>query len=55
MTRYAAHVQALDAGNAESHVLLAHAIGQIGGARTAPSPVPNSLAQVLTRPSGDSQ
>jgi ribosomal protein L37E len=55
VARYAAHVQALDAGNAESHVLLAHAIGQIGGARTAPSPVPNGLAQVLTRPSGDSQ
>jgi ribosomal protein L37E len=54
VARYAAHVQALDAGNAESHVMLARAIGENGGARSKPS-LPSGPAQVLTRPSGGSQ
>jgi ribosomal protein L40E len=55
MARYAAHVQALDTGNAESHVMLERAIDEIGRGRSAQSRALNVPAQVVTRPSGDSQ
>jgi hypothetical protein len=53
VARYAAHVQTLDTGNADSQVMLAHAIGQIGTTRTAPSPLPNGPAQASVPPGGD--